>query len=69
MLPTKIYLGMDWFGFVKMKPAVPTPDEFWNSLWAFVSALFLHGFQMQRLKTWPRSRGGRWQEQKLQMRK
>lgn len=41
----QIYLGMAWLGFVKMKSTLPTPGELWNSLWAFVSALFLYGFQ------------------------
>lgn len=45
MLPTKIYLGTDWLGFVKIKSAVPIPGELWDSIWAFVSALFLPDFK------------------------
>lgn len=32
LLPTKIYLGMDWLGFVKIKLAVPTSGELWKSI-------------------------------------
>lgn len=32
MLPTKIYLGMDWLGFVKIKSAGPTSGELRNSI-------------------------------------
>lgn len=42
---------MDWLGFVEIKSAALTPGELWNSLWAFVSALFLHRFQ-SGVKDW-----------------
>ena len=45
-----------------MKSEVPTPGELWNSLWPFASALFLHGFQRQRLKSEWRSHGGKLEE-------
>lgn len=59
MLLTKIYLGMSWLGFVKIKSAVPTPGRFPDSIWAFTSVLFLHGLQRQGLKNGQRSHGGR----------
>lgn len=68
MLPTKIYLGMDWLGFVKIKSAGPTSGELWNSICpGFCS--FPPRTPQAGVENWAEVHGGRWQEQKLQKKK
>lgn len=70
-MPTKVDLGMDWLGFVKIKSAVPTSGELWNSicLSGFLFLFFSSPDSEGRGKTGQRLHGSRWQEQKLQMKK